>query len=240
MVACRPRRGVAGEVLEGRDHTGRLEALHVGGAEHRHEVGVLAHRLLDPPPPVVAHDVEHGRESLVHSQRSHVAADRGGHPTHQLGVPGRAPGDGGRVDRGAVRREAGQALLVHEGGDAEPRALHDDALLVDQLVCALGHGDRLAAVDPGEVSEPVPARLGEGNGPRCGEHVLHRCDLQVGALDAGLAGHVVAHPAAAQLADLLLQRHRREEQLDPLGQRAGVVLPGPVGLGVGLLGHGSS
>ena len=231
VVAGGTRGGVAGEVLEGRDHAGGLESLHVGGAQHGHEVGVLADRLLDPTPPVVTHDVEHGRESLVHAEGGHVAADRRGHPAHQLGVPGRAPRDGGGVDRGAVRREAGQALLVHEGGDAEPGVLDDDALLVDQLVGALGHGDRLAAVDPGEVPETVPARLGQRHRPRRGEHVLHRRDLQVAALDAGLAGQVVAHPAAAQLADLLLQRHRREEQLDPLGQRAGLVLPRPVGLG---------
>ena len=54
------RRGVAGEVLQGRDHAGRLEALHVGGAQRGDEVGVLADGLLDPSPPVVAHDVEHG------------------------------------------------------------------------------------------------------------------------------------------------------------------------------------
>ena len=225
VVACGTRRGVAGEVLQGRDHAGRLEALHVGGAQRGHEVGVLADGLLDPSPSVVAHHVEHGGEALVHPERGHVAADRRGHPAHQVGVPGRAPRDGGGIDRGAVRREAGQALLVHEGGDAEPGGSHDDALLADQLVGPLGHGDRLAAVDPGEVPEAVPARLGQRHRARRGEHVLHRRHLQVAALDAGLARQVVAHPAAAQLADLLLQRHRREEQLDPLRQGAGLVLP---------------
>jgi hypothetical protein len=59
VVASRPGGGVPGEVLQGGDHTGALQAPHVGGTEHRDEVGILAHGLLDPPPAVVPHDVEH-------------------------------------------------------------------------------------------------------------------------------------------------------------------------------------
>ena len=47
-------------------------------------------------------------------------------------------------------------------GMSNRERLHDDALLVDQLVRALGHRDRLAPVDPGEV--PEPCRLASASG----------------------------------------------------------------------------
>jgi hypothetical protein len=146
-------------VLEGRDDPAGLQPPHVRRAEHRHQVRVLAHGLLDPAPAVVADDVEHRGQALVHADRGHVPADRRGHPLDQVGVEGRAPGDGRRVDGGAVGGEAGQALLVHQGGDAQPGAVEHDALLADHLGRALGHRQRGAAVDPGEVAESVPARV---------------------------------------------------------------------------------
>ena len=222
---------VTGEVLQRRDHPGALQATDVGGAEHRDQVRVLADGLLDAPPAVVTHDVQDGRKSLMYAHRGHVAPDRGGHPLDQVGVERGAPGDRGRVHRGAVRREAGEALLMDQGGDAQPGVLQDDPVLPHQVRRAVHSGQRLAAVHPGEVAEPVPARLGERNGAGGGEDVLHRRDvdrgLRVGRRSLGVVLHVVEDPSAAELANLLLQGHLREKEIDPVrdGQRR--VLPRP-------------
>jgi hypothetical protein len=201
-------------VLEGGDDAGALQPPDVGGAEHRDEVRVLAHRLLDATPAVVAHDVEDRRKTLVHADGGQVPPDRGGHPLDEVGVERRAPRDRRRVDRRAERREPGQALLVDESGDAQPGRRDDDALLADQFGRAVGDGHRRAAVDPGEVAQPVPARLLQRRGAGGREDVLHRRD--VGGCVGGAGGpHVVADPAAAELGGLLLDRHLREEQVDP-------------------------
>ena len=180
VVAGRAGGGVAGEVLQGGDHPGALQAAHVGAAGDGDEVGVLAHGLLDPAPPVVAHDVDDRRQTLLHPDRGHVAADRGGHPLDEVGVEGGAPGDGRGVDGGAVGGEAREALLVDDRRDAQARAVDHRALLAHQLGRALRGRERAAAVDAGEVAEPVAARLGERRGRARGEHVLHRRDVLVG------------------------------------------------------------
>ena len=118
-------------------HAGALQPAHVRRAEHRDQVRVLADGLLDAAPAVVADDVEHRRESLVDAERGHVAADRGRHPLDEVGVEGGAPRDRRRVDRGAVGREAGEALLVDDRRDAEPRAVRRPLLLADELGGAL-------------------------------------------------------------------------------------------------------
>jgi len=89
----------------------------------------------------------------------HVPPDRGGHPLDQAGVEGGPPGDRRRVDRGPVGREPGQALLVDQRRDAQAGGVEHDPLLPHQLGRAVGGGHRGTAEDPGEVAEPVPARL---------------------------------------------------------------------------------
>ena len=142
------------------------------------------------------------------------------------------PGERGRVDRGAVGGEAGQALLVHQRRDAEPEAASTRA-------AGAPAPRRPRRGSPGRCRRPgsgAPARAGWPRpGDRAGrrEHVLHGGDV-VGAPSSSrsvrcvLVGcdrsvrhprHVVADPAAAELGDLLLQRHRREQRLDPLGDR---------------------
>ena len=114
----------------------------------------------------------------MHAERGHVPPDRGGHPLDQVGVEGGAPGDRGRVDRRAVRGEPGEALLVHERRDAAAgMPSRTTLLLADQLGGALGGGHRDAAVDPGEVAEPVAARLLQRRRAGGGEDVLHRRDV---------------------------------------------------------------
>ncbi len=111
--------GVPREVLEGGDDPGRLQALDVGGGDGADQVRVLADRLLDPPPAGVADHVEHRREALVHPDGPQVAPDGGGHRPDQLRVEGGAPGQRHGVGGGSPGGEAGQALLVGQGRDAE-------------------------------------------------------------------------------------------------------------------------
>src|SRR5690606_30697125 len=107
------------EMLERRDDALRLQALDVRGADLTDDVRVLRDALLDPPPPGVAHDVEHGGEPLVHAELAHRGADLGSHLLDELGVEARAPrggyGVGGRLPRG----EPVEALLVRDRGDAD-------------------------------------------------------------------------------------------------------------------------
>ena len=132
-VATRSRRRVAGEVLERRDDPRRLEAADVRGAERPDEVRVLAERLLDATPAVVAHDVEHGREALVHPDRAHALADPRRHRLHELDVERRRHRQRRREDRRAERGEAGQALLVRDRRDAEPRPPDELGLQLGEL-----------------------------------------------------------------------------------------------------------
>ena len=128
VVPSRLRRRVPGEVLQRRDDVARLQPADVCGADHADQIGVLAERLLDAPPAVVAHDVEHRRQPLVDADRVHALPDRARHPLHDLGVEGRRPRQRGRVDGGVERGEPRQALVVRDRGHAEPRA-RDELLL---------------------------------------------------------------------------------------------------------------
>ena len=98
---------------------GALQALDERDAHLRHEVRILAVRLLEPPPARVAAHVEHRRQALVGADRAHLEPDGVGDRTVVLG-PERA-GDAERLreHRGLPRHEARADLLVHDGGDAE-------------------------------------------------------------------------------------------------------------------------
>src|SRR5699024_9471573 len=97
VVAARAGGGVAGEVLEGGDRAGGLQAAHVLGGQHAGEIGVLPHRLLDASPAVVAHDVQDGCEAHVGADRAQVGADPLPHLADQGGIEAGAPGDRGGV-----------------------------------------------------------------------------------------------------------------------------------------------
>ena len=70
-----PRRRVANEVFEGGDHARRLEASHVRAPDRAHQERVFPDGLFHPPPAQVAYDVEHGGQTLVHTQLAHRGAD---------------------------------------------------------------------------------------------------------------------------------------------------------------------
>ncbi len=230
--------GVAGKVLERGDDAAALQTPHVCRPEHRDEVRVLPHGLLDPAPPVVTDDVEDRGESLVHPEGRHVPADRAGHPLDEIGVEGGAPGDGRRVDGGPEGGETGEALLVHDRRDAETGVVDDGLLLPDDLLRALLGAERDAAPDPRQVAEAVRGGLLERHGARGGEDVLHRrhvvhlvpLEEPVSAAPAPppvpsrvrrLTTEVAEHPPAAELPHLLLEGQSRRGGPRPAPGRSG-------------------
>ena len=140
---------------------GALQALDEGVAHRRHELRILAVRLLAPPPARVTTHVEHRRQTLVGTHRAHLEPDGIGDGTVVLG-PERA-GDTERLreDRGLPRHEARADLLVHDGGDAEAGVL--DEVLLDLVGERSRGGGAQAArpADPRDVADPVAQdRLG--------------------------------------------------------------------------------
>lgn len=96
-------------------------------------------------------------------------------------------------------------------GYAEPGALHQLALEGGEVSCAGDRFDRLGAERTGEVAEAVLSGLSEVG--VVGEDVLHGGDVAADPLDTG--------PGAAELGELLLQGHLREQGFDPVVTRAG-------------------
>ncbi len=141
-VTAGPRPRVAGEVLERRDHAGRLQARDVGGAEHGHEIRVLADGLLDPAPPGIAGHVEHRGQALVHAGRAHAAPDGGRHLRHEARVERRAPGQRRRERRRTPRGKAGEAFFVRDRRNAESARLPDLRLQLVKHPHALGGTQR--------------------------------------------------------------------------------------------------
>lgn len=200
VVAGARRRGVSGEVFEGGDDVGGLQAADIGGADGGDEVRVLADGLLDASPAQIAHHVEDGGEALVDSDGPHVAADPAYHLGHQLRVPGGAPRQWHGVGGGAPRGEARQALLVGEGGVGEPAGLGDPVLGAGQCDRADARVDRCGAERPGQLAESVGGDVLPVNGVHV---VLVRRD--------SVAVGVGAHPDSVQLGGLLLQGHPGHE-----------------------------
>ncbi len=214
-------------MLEGGDDPGRLEPAHVGGADGGHQVGVLAEGLLDAAPAQVAGDVQDGGEPLVDAEPAHGPADARGHALDEAGVEGGAPGRRDRVDGGPPGGQAGQALLVCDGRDAEPVGGHDLALAAGQGGAARDRVHRGGAEGPGELAQAVLDHLLPGEGFTGGV-------VLVGG-DRG-AGGVGTHPDAVELGRLLLQGHGGEQVVDPLAVGQGGVPPGTV-QGFGGWGH---
>ncbi len=194
--------GVADEVLERGDDSGRLDALDVGRRDGPHEIRVLADGLLDTTPAGVAHDVEHRREALVDADRTHVVADAAAHLADEVGVEGRAPAERHRVCRRTPRGEAGEALLVGESRDAEPSGGDDLLLGALQRQRPDGGIDGCRPEGPSELTEPRGQDRVEVD--VVVHLVLVRCDI--------LAVVRGADPHSVQLRDLLGDRHLSHER----------------------------
>ncbi len=132
LVESTLRQAVADHVLRGGEHAVRevrtLEGLHVGAAELGGEVGVLAIRLLQPPPARVARDVEDGREGVPSAGQQHPPPDRRYHRRHDLRVERRRRPDRLLEARRGPGDEAVQALLVDDDRDPQPGLLPKEIL----------------------------------------------------------------------------------------------------------------
>ena len=213
-VARGPRRGVAREVLDGRNHARALDATDVGAADEAHEERILAHRLLDPAPAQVSHHVEDRGHALVDAEQAHGLPDLRTHPLDETGVEGGRPAQGRGEDRGPPRGQAGEDLLVHLGRDAEPVRGHHRTLALGQGAHPLPRLDGRRAERPGELAEAVLDDLV----PPLAPHGVpeHRGHLPHVGVDA---------PETGELGDLLRQGHPRHQVADACLDRDAGVLP---------------
>ena len=156
---------VAREVLEGSDEPFALEPLDVGTCVDPNEVRVFPKRFLYASPSIVPDDIKHWRQALVDAQPSHVSCDRSCHLLHEVGVEGRRPSDGRGIDRRAKSRQAGEALLMDDGRNAETRVLPQPLLFLSQLSHPRGRVDGNAAERSGEVTETVGDDWSNGSLP---------------------------------------------------------------------------
>jgi hypothetical protein len=189
------------------DDAGILEPAHVGRGDGADEIGVLADGLFHAPPARVAHDIEHGREALVHADGSEVATDVARHALDERGVERGTPRQWHRIGRGAPCRETGQALLVSDGRDAEAVRANDALLRALQGARTHGGVDGRAAERPGQLPEAVGEQRVEVD-------VVVHIVLVRGHLAAVVRG---AHPHTIELSDLLLERHLGDQGRDAAG-----------------------
>ena len=174
-----------------------------------HDVRILRDALVDAAPPRIPHHVEHGREALVHAERTHRLADERRHLGDEIRIERGPPRERGREHRGLPRGEPGEALLVDERGDPEPRLAHETALLPHEPRGARGRVDGARAVDARVVPDPVARDVGESAGLARRELVGHGGDDRA----------VLVEPVAHDLRGLLLERHLRQQGVRPFGYR---------------------
>ena len=199
------RSAVADEVLGGRDHAvGQVVTLQptdVGEAHLRHELRVFAVRLLEPAPARIAAQIEHGREPVVGPDRPHLEPDGIGQLGVELGSERGCHADRLREHGCFARHQAGADLLVHDGGDTEAGVVAQMALELVSEPCRLGGGEAARAAHARHVADPV------------GEHGRRARRVE----PAG--GRQLEDPRAAELGDLLVDRHPRQQVGDTLGDR---------------------
>jgi len=196
---------VGAEVLERGDHAaGEIVALqpaHVGAHHEPRQVRILGDALLDAAPARVADHVRHRRQRLMQAQRPHLAANHGPHSLDELGIPAGSIVQRRRKLRGPLRHQARERLLVGDGGDAEPRVLHQVTLELVQEAGAPFGLDRARAEGPRELPHAVAQQL------------VHRLVMRGPAA----AGPVLAgvfrwpQPDGEELRDLLLEGHAFEQ-----------------------------
>ena len=179
---------------------GRLDAAHVGAPMRRRQVRVLAVGLLEPTPARVARDVEDRREGLAarpSPRRSRPMSAR--HRLDELGVPG-----GGLADR---LREAGRVAAI------TPCRLSSCTMAGMPSRVSSTRKRWIAFAEVGDLPaaagwwRPPPASPG-----RCRAPAARRARSQVEAV----AVEDLERPQRAQLGQLLVQRHARQQVARPL------------------------
>jgi len=129
-----------------------LDAVDVGHAQLRGEVGVLAERLEVASPLRHAHDVDHGREDDVVAQVEGLAAENRAVLLGQTRVPGRGERGRGRQRRGLalVRAHARRAIREGDRGDAQPGVGRNVASMPLGVAHSMHHGDLLVEGHAGD------------------------------------------------------------------------------------------
>jgi hypothetical protein len=193
---------VAKKVLRGGRDTGRevlaLESPHVGDTDSAHQVRILAIGLLDPTPARIPRDVEHRSQGLVGPDRAHLSPDHRGSLLDDLRIPAaREPDCLGELS-GVAGHEPGGALLVHDRGNAETRVGRDPVL---DLVRKGGDLGRTQAGGPRNAGDVTGAVTEELLGALFGEGALL---------------HQPGRPDTAELRELLIEIHAREQIRGPI------------------------
>ena len=179
-----------------------LEPVHARGGRLGAEVRVLAGALHDPAPPRVPGDVHHRREGPVDAGRGRLRRGDAGRLLDRRHVPARRLAERDREHRPV----AVDHVEPEDHRDLEPAVL-DRQLL--HLPRGLGPGDVEDRADQPLTDLVVHDLLRAGAGRR--------------------PGHVEGAAVLVELADLLLERHLREQRVDLLlGGRVHEALgPGP-------------
>ncbi len=196
---------VADEVLRGRDDARcdvvALEAAHERDAHAPDEIRILAERLLEAAPARIAADVENGPETLMHARGAHLRPDRVGQRFDERGLPRAGEPDRLREDRRVARHQPGADLLVHDGGNTEPRVVDQMALERVRELGRLLRSQAARAGDARDLADPVPQQV-----------------VSAG-VEPAVAARELEDPAAAELRHLLLGRHACEQVVDALVDR---------------------
>ena len=182
-----------------------LEAAHVRRPEDAREVRILAVGLLDAAPARIARHVEHRRERLARAGGEHLLADHARDGLDERGIPRGREADRLRKHGGVAGAEAADGFLVDDRRNAEPCVLHEHALdVVGELRPRDGAQVRGRA-DPRDVARTVP------------ETRARPPDVEA------VVGDELGEPHAAELRDLLLERHASQQVVDARVERSGGV-----------------
>ena len=176
-----------------------------GNDGHRHaggEVGVLAERLLHPPPARVARHVQIRRQNLLHAKAARLAADRLADLANERRVERRAEIDRAGEDCAAQAADPVQRLTGEDYRDAEAAVLHKEFLQPvlhrrDGVVVVQKAGTGVAAQRQQVVKAVICVQIDAAMVPfRAFGGIVHAAD-HVGLrrlFGGGHAGEQILHP----------------------------------------------
>jgi hypothetical protein len=157
-VAAALRFRVAGEVLGGGEHRGRIAeafaliAADERGAQFADEVGVFAERLADPSPAQIASQAKHRREGPVDARRRHLLGSHAPHLLDQLGIPTCGERElSGKNGRALPERVPVDTVLSNQQRDPEALLRREVHRTVDLRAEDVEDRPRMAGIDEREV-----------------------------------------------------------------------------------------
>ena len=198
--------GMSGVVLQRRQHVAArpLQAAHVAGAEHAHQIGVFAEGFFGAAPAHVTRNVQHRGQALMAAQRQALGPYLLRGALHQRGVPGRAKGQRRGEQRAVTRHQAHQALLVRYRRNAQTCLVLEKALEVVERAFARASFDAMGAQGTCHLAQTGAQEL-----PPIDRAVTAWC-LIFGA-KLVVAGVRQDHPGAVHLRHLFVERHALEQ-----------------------------